>query len=808
MDNLYVPQTAKVKVNLQPVELDRNYEEKLKNKIKDKYGDTCYLGGFIKKSSIEIVKISTGRRVGSHLHGTLTFHVEFTALYCIPIKDKLIRCKITKLNKFGAEAIVYPINVIIPRQLQQYENIEIFATIKETDYVYVKILNYTITENKLVVVGIITELVLDKYNYLELAQDGLLSENYLINLTEDISPPEINPLLGNNSSLNQLKDKITPYSVDWGRKIKKMINPYELIDIYRPNTAKNQYSKSIIKYDEFGKNGLHHIFSRAYFKLWEVLKELKLLDQFENKNINIANLAEGPGGFINALIDFRNQQHATNWKNDTYNAITLKSSKGSNIMDWDSQKASKYFNARKKEGYSINLSYGDPNKNDGNLLDIDNIVGFTETIGSNKCHLVTADGGIELETDEDYLLQELNNVKLFFSEVLLALSIQEKDGTFILKIYDVYYDITLQIIELLSIYYEKIIIIKPRTSRPANSEKYLVCTKFQSINEDQLSDLHEMFDNWLEKIETKFEYSKNEKFVVKLFDMTVDSQSIFLQNIIEFNDYNITMQIEKITEGLNLAKNNEYNQTATIKDYLNLQKDIAIKWCKQFNVPYITDFKIETLEQQKPTSETNKAKKAHQRTKDRVDTLRKLLKPGTTKTPGIIEKYLDVGCGNAEITVAIAKSYNVANVYGTDVFPVDKFKQPDESFPIIYFQMQNDKISLDSETVNLVTAFVAIHHFANFDQMIKEIHRVLTNKGYFYIREHDVPANDTELIKYLDKLHEGYEEEEGHGGAVAQYFSKIQLRNLLEKAGFKYISEFTYAGKNPQALYHSLFQKI
>src|SRR5689334_20149714 len=108
MDTLYIPQTVKVKVNLDPSELDGNYEEKLKRKIKDKYGDSCYKNGFIKKSSIEIVKIENGRRIGAHLHGVLTFRVDFSALFCVPKKDKVIRCRIKTINKFGALATSYP----------------------------------------------------------------------------------------------------------------------------------------------------------------------------------------------------------------------------------------------------------------------------------------------------------------------------------------------------------------------------------------------------------------------------------------------------------------------------------------------------------------------------------------------------------------------------------------------------------------------------------------------------------------------------------------------------------------------------
>jgi cap1 methyltransferase len=61
------------------------------------------------------------------------------------------------------------------------------------------------------------------------------------------------------------------------------------------------------------------------------------------------------------------------------------------------------------------------------------------------------------------------NAKLFFAEIVTALTIQDIGGVFILKIYDCTFEITKQMITLLSAFYKKVSIIKPATSRPANS---------------------------------------------------------------------------------------------------------------------------------------------------------------------------------------------------------------------------------------------------------------------------------------------------------------------------------------------------
>jgi hypothetical protein len=69
-------------------------------------------------------------------------------------------------------------------------------------------------------------------------------------------------------------------------------------------------------------------------------------------------------------------------------------------------------------------------------------------------------------------------------------------GVFILKIYDVHFEITNQLLMLLCLYYRKVGIIKPLTSRPGNSEKYVLCEGFFGISESDLSSLTGLLKEW------------------------------------------------------------------------------------------------------------------------------------------------------------------------------------------------------------------------------------------------------------------------------------------------------------------------
>ncbi len=189
-----------------------------------------------------------------------------------------------------------------------------------------------------------------------------------------------------------------------------------------------------------------------------------------------------------------------------------------------------------------------------------------------------------------------------------------------------------------------------------------------------------------------------------------------------------------------------------------------------------------------------------ERTMERVQHLLQLL-----PADNLINTFLDVGCGNAEITVAIAQAYQIpaGGVYCADVFPATEFTTQ----TVQYSQVKDNHIDLPDQSMDLITAFVAMHHFENFDAMMKEINRILKPGGYLFFREHDVPLTRNEVIvKYLDELHTKYAD---HPGGPINYLNRANLKStLVTDFGFIHIDDLDYPyPSNPQQLYHSLFKK-
>ncbi len=188
------------------------------------------------------------------------------------------------------------------------------------------------------------------------------------------------------------------------------------------------------------------------------------------------------------------------------------------------------------------------------------------------------------------------------------------------------------------------------------------------------------------------------------------------------------------------------------------------------------------------------------RNSERLNHLLKVFHP---KKP--IKSFLDIGCGNAEITQEIGNSFKIPNIYGIDVYETELFKSNSNTNKVQYKQVINNRIELADKSIDLICCFMSIHHFLDFKSMMNEIIRVLKPNGFLFLREHDVPHFNVELKKQLDKMHEEYPD---HPGGPINYWPRNELKNtLFHEYGLKLLANSDYPKnvKNKQAIYHSLF---
>lgn len=362
--------------------------------------------------------------------------------------------------------------------------------------------------------------------------------------------------------LYEIKNKIKGFEQEWDF-FKKYTNPYEFINTLIP--GKN---KCISKYKPL---------SRSYFKMVEILRffffdyhnmnvqndcDLKIPPStllFPNKSaIRTFHLAEGPGGFIEAMVNLRKN------RNDLYVGMTIlddssvdHSHNDTNIPGW---KKSDHFI---RSNPNVRIETGADGT--GNILSLENLIHCRELYGSSM-DFITADGGFDFSAD--FNQQETNIASLLFAQMCYAICLQKQGGHFVLKLFDTFMEHTLDILYILSSVYKKVYITKPQTSRYANSEKYLVCKNFIFPN-----DVH-MFP-YIKAAFQKMIDKSYQKLHISRFLGNLNISTFFLYRIEEYNAIFGQQQIENIYQTIILIETKNKHVTRYIDGFIEQRNSIT-----------------------------------------------------------------------------------------------------------------------------------------------------------------------------------------------------------------------------------------
>nr|CAH8847081.1 unnamed protein product [Trichobilharzia regenti] len=119
---------------------------------------------------------------------------------------------------------------------------------------------------------------------------------------------------------------------------------------------------------------------------------------------------------------------------------------------------------------------------DGDITKLPNLDSFASLISRSTngigVHVVLGDGSFDFMGQ--YNLQEVSCKQLFVCQCLCALMILRPGGHFLMKLFDTFTEFTTGLIYIMGHLFEEIFIVKPVTSRPANSEKFLICKSLRS----------------------------------------------------------------------------------------------------------------------------------------------------------------------------------------------------------------------------------------------------------------------------------------------------------------------------------------
>ncbi len=179
-----------------------------------------------------------------------------------------------------------------------------------------------------------------------------------------------------------------------------------------------------------------------------------------NQLLYFADVCAGPGGFSEYVL-WRRKWRARGF------GFTLKGAQDFKLED---------FFAGPPESFEAHYGEGG-REGDGNVFEESNIRTFESHVLSctegRGVHFMMADGGFSVEGQENE--QEILSKQLYLCQCLVALGVVRAGGHFVCKLFDVFTPFSAGLLYLMRSCFEKVCLHKPNTSRPANSERYLIC---------------------------------------------------------------------------------------------------------------------------------------------------------------------------------------------------------------------------------------------------------------------------------------------------------------------------------------------
>jgi 23S rRNA U2552 (ribose-2'-O)-methylase RlmE/FtsJ len=340
-------------------------------------------------------------------------------------------------------------------------------------------------------------------------------------------------------ALQTAKEAITPLEQTrrW-ELIKKMVNPYEMVF-----THEDKYfhkSLSILK-----------PLSRSYFKMIEILDVLQFFERLPKQfpKLRSSHVAEGPGGFIQAFLDLAERAKR---RVDAVTAMTLKPT-DQNVPGW--RRATNFLRHHRE----IKLHYGA--NGTGNIYHAENQESFVKLVAPGT-QLFTADGGFDFSVD--YSIQEKAVFHLLVSSSIIGLQSLQKDGCFVIKIFDIFAAPTQTLLSLVGRCFKEWMLYKPAVSRPCNSERYFLGRGFKGCPQPLLSILRQMESH----------------AVTDLFPKELPGAQD-----VAYLEAHIQQNTEEQLRALRRAQGFAVNPMTWYTNQLPLDFQTSLTWCSRFHIP-------------------------------------------------------------------------------------------------------------------------------------------------------------------------------------------------------------------------------
>ena len=299
--------------------------------------------------------------------------------------------------------------------------------------------------------------------------------------------------------------------------------------------------------------------SNAWLKYYEILNEYKIKDAKK-----VFFNAELPGSSLCAFNHFMK----TSGKDYEWWAASLMPSENNKI-----DALGDYYGI-----YELNKSHWliSP-EHDGDSTDIKNIEYYSNTIGEKTSvggvNLYSHDAGIDVSCDSsgniNFNAQETANARIHLGCALAGFLTMRRGADFIAKQYTLFETLTWNLILVYAGLFDEFYLCKPLTSRPYNSEIYLIGKGFKGIDDTTKKILTDKLIN---------------------FDMKPilsETSTTHLGDIRRFAKRVFNQQINSINDNINLFNEYRFKLGILNKDLKPIKDKRINEWLEKYPVKYI-----------------------------------------------------------------------------------------------------------------------------------------------------------------------------------------------------------------------------
>lgn len=188
----------------------------------------------------------------------------------------------------------------------------------------------------------------------------------------------------------------------------------------------------------------------------------------KNELLYFADVCAGPGGFSEYFLWRRK------WRSKGF-GFTLKGKNDFKLEDFFAADAELF-----EPHYGVKGVDGD-----GDIMNCENMMEFQKFVLENTdgkgVHFFMADGGFSVEGQEN--IQEIVSKQLTLCQFACSLLVLRAGGIFLCKTFDLFTPFSASLVYLLRRVFDDVTLFKPVTSRPANSERYVVCKGYRDDSE-------------------------------------------------------------------------------------------------------------------------------------------------------------------------------------------------------------------------------------------------------------------------------------------------------------------------------------